>query len=451
LEVSASSQSQTLPGGLSNAYAFAMFNALSFQVVLSSPMILYAKSLGASATVLGIITGMMPLLVILQIPAAQYVERVGYRRFVLMGWSLRVGFIFGMALVPLTAVFLDANSRLALLLLLLFGFNLSRGISSAAWLPWIASLVPEPVRGQYLVREAAAVNLASCVCFVLSALCLSGSTRSWQFAVLFGFSATMGAVSLLFLKRIPDVTPLEAPRGSREPVPWTEMLRFDPFRRLLGAVTAWSVGYGGLQAFTVAFLRGQVGWDEGTILLISSVAFLGGLSSLGVVGGRLDRFGSKPTLELSVGVWVLILVGWLLLAGRVLPAKVGTVVVLHVLMGLFASLVQMANTRLAMAVIPAMGRTHFFALYSVLTSLALGLSPIGWGMLIDAVGRQEPRWLGLAWNGYAVFFAAVAGVLVMTLLLVTRLKEPKAARMEALLRDILIHTPQRVLLRLWPR
>jgi hypothetical protein len=58
------------PPGLNNAYFFSVFNALSFQLVLSSPMVLYAKSLHASATVLGIITGMMPLLTALQIPAA---------------------------------------------------------------------------------------------------------------------------------------------------------------------------------------------------------------------------------------------------------------------------------------------------------------------------------------------------------------------------------------------
>jgi hypothetical protein len=36
-------------------------------------MVLYAKTLRASATVLGIIAGMMPLLVIFQIPAANYI------------------------------------------------------------------------------------------------------------------------------------------------------------------------------------------------------------------------------------------------------------------------------------------------------------------------------------------------------------------------------------------
>src|SRR5512137_160461 len=105
------------PPGLQNAFLFAAFNALSFQIVLSSPMVLYAKSLGVSATVLGIIAGMMPLLVIFQIPAANHINRIGYKRFVLAGWTTRVLFIFGMALVPLTGVFLDAGARLALTLL----------------------------------------------------------------------------------------------------------------------------------------------------------------------------------------------------------------------------------------------------------------------------------------------------------------------------------------------
>src|SRR6187402_1098089 len=97
----------TFPAGFNNAYLFAVFNALSFQLVLSSPMVLYARTLHASATVLGIITGMMPLLVIFQIPAASYVSRVGYKRFVYAGWGTRVLHIFALAIVPLTAGFLN--------------------------------------------------------------------------------------------------------------------------------------------------------------------------------------------------------------------------------------------------------------------------------------------------------------------------------------------------------
>jgi MFS family permease len=414
-------------------------------------MILYAKSLGASATVLGIIAGMMPLLVILQIPAANYVDRVGYRRFVFAGWGLRVSLIFMMALVPVAGGFLDANTRLVLILTLLFGFNLSRGISSAAWLPWISSLVPEAVRGRYLARDAAFVNLASFVSFLLSALCLGQTERPWQFAVLFVFSATMGVVSLGFLKRIPDVAPPEAVHGSKGPVPWGEMLRFRPFRRLLRSVVAWSVAYGGMQAFTVAFLRTEVSLSPGMILLITSVSYLGGLGSLWFLGSRLDWFGSKPVIGFSFAVWFLILLGWLLLAGGVIAPGLSVLLGLHVLMGLFASLVQMSNTRLVMAIIPVMGRNHFFAIYSVLGSLAMGLAPIGWGLLIDAIGGWQASWLGIVWNRYAVFFAAVAGMFGVALALALRLEEPRAASMEALLREILIESPQRILVRLWPR
>src|ERR1043166_4545282 len=152
-------ETSSFPPGLHNAFRFSFFNALSFQIVLGSPMVLYAQTLGASATVIGIIAGMMPLLVIFQIPAASYIPRLGFKRFVYAGWGTRVLFIFAMALVPL-AGFLDASNRLALMLVLLFCFNLSRGISSCAWLPWITALVPSSLRGKYLARAAATHNCA---------------------------------------------------------------------------------------------------------------------------------------------------------------------------------------------------------------------------------------------------------------------------------------------------
>ncbi len=416
-------------------------------------MVLYAKTLGASATVLGIIAGMMPLLVIFQIPAASYIPRVGYKRFVYAGWGTRVMFIFGMALVPLAGILLDANTRLALLLMLLFGFNLSRGISSCAWLPWLTALLASSIRGKYLVREAAVTNLSSFFTFLIAAACLVGAeSRPWQFAILFGFSACMGAVSLTFLKRIPDAEiPAEEIRTSRHPVPWLEMMRYRPFKKLLGAVVGWSVAYGGMTAFTVAFLKAEAGMSEAKILLVTSIAFLGGLSSLWFLGSRLDRLGSKPVLTFSFAAWVAVLAGWVTLAGGALPLKLSLVLVLQVLMGLLAALVQMANTRLAMAVIPVMGRNHFFAIYSVVSNVTLGLAPIGWGLLIDGVGARSPVWLGLQWNRYTVFFAAAGLAYVVTLVLSRRLEEPQAASMEELLREILIESPQRFWVRFWPR
>src|SRR3989442_14116734 len=161
------------PVGLHNAFLFSLFNALSYQIVLTSPMVLYARTLGASATVLGIVAGMMPLLVIFQIPAASYIPRLGFKRFVYAGWGTRVMFIFAIALVPLTGGFLDAKNRLALMLGLLFCFNLSLGISCCAWLPWITLLVPASCRGKYLSRDASVQSSVSVETFMIAASCLA--------------------------------------------------------------------------------------------------------------------------------------------------------------------------------------------------------------------------------------------------------------------------------------
>lgn len=428
-----------------------MFNALSFQIVLSSPMVLYAKTLGASATVLGIIAGMTPLLVIFQIPAAQYVSRVGYKRFVYAGWGIRVLFIFVIALVPLTGGFLNAATRIALILMLLFGFNLSRGISSCAWLPWIASLVPAAVRGRFLVLDAAYINLASFAAFLLSAFWLRETPRPWQFASLFAFSAVAGATSLFFLKRIPEGETPEETRTSTSAVPWREIARYMPFRKLLRMVVAWSFAYGGISVFTVAFLKTELGLAEGKILLVTSTTFLGGLSSFWLLGSRLDRFGSKPVLAFSFSTWVLVILGWTMLAAGLFAHSLGIVIGLQFLMGLCAALVSMANTRLVMAIIPAMGRNHFFAIYSVLGSVSLGLAPILWGLIIDALEPVVVQWAAWEWNRYSLFFAAVGVTFMVALGLGRRLEEPEAGSMEDLLREILIQSPQRVLVRLWPR
>jgi uncharacterized SAM-binding protein YcdF (DUF218 family) len=79
------------------------------------------------------------------------------------------------------------------------------------------------------------------------------------------------------------------------------------------------------------------------------------------------------------------------------------------------------------------------------------LAPIAWGLLIDAVGSHSVTGLGLAWNRFTVFFAGVAAVFIICLILARRLEEPQAASMEELLRQILIQSPMRAWLRFWPR
>lgn len=426
-----------------NAYWFTIFNALSFQMVLAGPMILYARSLGASATVLGIVAGMMPVLTIAQLPAARLVGQVGYKRFVVGGWTIRVVFIFLMALVPLAGGFLDAATRLVAMIVLLFAFNLSRGISSCAWLPWITGLVPPEIRGRYLSNDQFFLNAASGGAFVLAALILGGEAGAGRFSLVFLFGAVTGAVSLLFLRRMPDHPVPEEERRGAGRVPWLALSRFGPFRRLLELNLVWSLAYGGLSTFVIAFLRADAGLGERRILLLMSLSFAGGLASFWLAGARLDRLGSKPVLGFTMAAGVVATAGWCLVSGGILPAGPAATLPLVVLIGLMNALFSSANNRLAMTIVPAMGRSHFFALFMVVWQLSLGLSPVVWGLLLDLIGTREFSWLGGVWTRYSVFFALAGLVFVAAFWLTRRIEEPKAASADALLRELLLESPQR--------
>ncbi len=429
LPLSAASK-DVFPPGLHNIYLFIIFNSLSFQIVLNSPMVLYAKSLGASATVLGILSGMMPLLVIFQIPAAHYLQRTGYKRFVFAGWGTRTLFIFGMALVPLTGAFLDATTRLALILTLLFCFNLARGITSCAWLPWISALIPPSLRGRYLARDVACQNIGGLVVFAFSAFCLGAHPGPLQFAVLFGFSAIMGGASLNFLRQVPEGHAPAEIRASSTAVPWREIAAYPPFRKLVWVSLAWAVAYGGISTFVVAYLKTEGRMVERDIMLVMAAVFVGGLGSLSFMGARLDRLGSKPVLTIAIGAWLLIGAGWILMAGKFFAPGLVSVVALLFATGLTAAVVDMARMRLLMAVVPRMGRDHFFAYYSVVTNLALGLSPVFWGLFIDCFHEFHGAWHGMEWNRFSLFFLGSWIGFAITLLLTRWLVEPHAASMD---------------------
>ncbi len=440
-----------LPKGIKYAYAFALFNALSFQMVLAGPMILYAKSLGASSTILGLVAGLMPIMTIAQIPAAQFISRVGYKRFVLGGWSIRVVFIFLMALVPLAGGFLNVGSRLALIIALLFAFNLSRGVSSCAWLPWITHLVPAEVRGRYLTVDQLCNNGASITAFVFAALMLGDRADAWEFACVFVFSGAAGFISLLFLRRIPDAPVPTEEDGGRGPIPWGAMANHPPFRRMLEMNAVWSIAYGGLTTFIISYLKASAGFTERGVLLVMSLSFLGGLASYWVAGRRLDRLGSKPVLGFTMVAGVLATLGWALVAGRVLPASAGPAVALAFLVGLCNALFSVANNRLAMGLVPTLGRNHFFALFAVVWQLTLGVSPILWGILLDAVGTRRGSALGMEWNRFSVFFVLAAAAFGVAFLMTRRLDEPKAGSADAMIRELLLHHPQKLLVRLLGR
>ncbi len=66
---------------------------------------------------------------------------------------------------------------------------------------------------------------------------------------------------------------------------------------------------------------------------------------------------------------------WFLAAASVVPTSMALIATLNVFAGIATAIFNLANARITMATMPEMGRNHFFALFTVITSLGWGLRP----------------------------------------------------------------------------
>ena len=426
-----------VPLEATNSYRFSLFNALNFQITLGAPMVLYTKALGASATTIGLVAAMAPLMTVLQLPTAYFIPKIGYKGFVLLGWSLRTILLIILGVLPLLRFF-DQTTQITLVLSCLFVFNVLRGISTGAWLPWITALVPAGARGTFLRFDQINMQCGGFLGIAISTLVLWSGSAPWQFAVLFGVSAFAGTLSLQFIRRIPDLEIGEQTKSSGQPVPWLTILKHPPFTKLLIFNVIYNGVVGGLSAFIIAYLQGKAGYSAGQALAATLMSSIGAFISVPFFGLVLEQTGSKPILSLALMLYIGTIIFWLLIVGRIMPPYFWLVGFCYFVQGAAGGLFSIANTRTAMDTMPTMGRTHFFSLFTVFTSLSLGLAPIFWGIFLDAVGKYEFTLGIFSVNRYSVYFLLLVILAGIAFFLAKPLEEKKGKSFDSAVRDVVI-------------
>jgi MFS family permease len=426
-----------IPPQATNSFRFSLFNAINFQITLGAPMVLYAKSLGGSATTIGIVASLAPLMTVLQLPTAYFIPRVGYKGFVLFGWSLRAVLLFMLAILPLL-VFLPAAIQTQLMLVCLFLFNVVRGISTGAWLPWLTALVPANARGAFLRSDQFHMQCGGMLAIAIATTVLWSGGEAWQFSLLFVISGLAGMLSLHFVRKIPDIEIGEQAKSSGQPVPWLQILKYPPFAKLLifNVVYNWVVG--GLAAFVIAFLEGRAGYAAGQVLAVSLAASVGAFATVPFFGLILERTGSKPLLRLAMSLYLVGILFWVLITSGIAPTHYLLIGFNYLILGVAGGLFSIANTRIAMDTMPTMGRNHFFSLFTVFASLSLGLAPIFWGVFLDILGRKEFSIGSFQVNRYSIYFVLLSLLGIVTFFLAKPLVEEKGKPFDTAIRDVVI-------------
>jgi hypothetical protein len=438
---------EPMPPDIHNVYIYEVFNTASWSVVLGSPMLLFFQHLNASATILAIAACLAPVLNILQIPAAHFVEKVGYRRFVLSGWTTRSVVVVGMMIVAFLPNSVDRATRIVLMLSLSLLYNTLRGISVCGFLPWFTHIVPESRRGEFLAKDQLAGALSAIVCLLVSASLLHLSAASYSFGIIFLISAASAFTSLTFLRRIPDV-PVEKIVRNPTPMPWKEMLFYPPFLHYVRYNVVINMALGASGVFWVRFFRTSLLVSESNVLFVACFSTMVLATGLFLVGSLIDRAGNKPALAASGILFICHFTGWACVAARLIPFSDPVLCLQMFTSGFGGALWNLANVRMVMGIVPHMGRPHFLALYSVTSNLTVGLVPLLWGPVMDYLNHWHATWGFWEWNSYSVFYCTLAFTIGIGLFALRSVVEPITMTWDVFMTELLVKTPSRAVSRL---
>ena len=146
---------------------------------------------------------------------------------------------------------------------------------------------------------------------------------------------------------------------------------------------------GGLGVFPVEYLKVQVHFSPSLIYGLSAFTFLGPMLILQWVGRSVDRLGSLPFIRLSVLAFAIVLGVWFAMSAGVIAPSWWLVLLLNLTGGAAMAGFNMANGHLWMSVVPESGKNHYFAVATVIVSLAAGMVPMLWGWLLDSLGGLD--------------------------------------------------------------
>jgi MFS family permease len=453
MSAAAEAQPVPMPRHVGGIYLYECFNAASWVVVLSSPMLLYFQHLHAPAIVLALASSLAPIFSTLQIPAAAYLERVGYRRLVVNGWTARSLFIVAMAVLCFCTNWFSPAVAMGLMLLLMAGYNLLRGISLCGVMPWFTHIVPEARRGEFLAKDQMAASIAVIVALTVFSWILGNKGGAVSFGLVYSLAAVAAFVSVRFLRRVPDV-PVEKTVRNPNPMPWKAMFFYPPFQRFIRYNAVINVALGASGVFWVRFFRQTLHKSDSTILLVGAFTTAVLALALYLVSSIIDRTGSRPALTLSGGLYVVHFSIWACVAAGMIPATAEIILFQCVISGLAGALFNLANLRAVIGIVPVMGRAHFLALYSVGANLIVALVPLAWGSVIDQLSQTHwsVGWGRWAWNDFSVFYVTLVFTMLGGLVLLRAVPESgEPMQWDDFARELLVETPARAVGRVFSR
>lgn len=369
-------------------------------MTFGTPTVLLLEHLGGSSLQVGLTTSFVFLLYPLQVLATATLSRLGFQRQMVIAWTLRALFL----VVPLGfAIWAPAEPAPWMpgaVVLSIFFFCLFRAWGVAAHLPWFAGVLPDNVRGRFFATEAAVTSSVGVAALLTCAGLFAFLPPYPAFRAVYSialFGSTMAVLSLL---RMPaGVRPEHSP--IRQMGAQVRRLCFGPglFRQYLVLTAVGSVVGSSFGAFTIYYLKAEVGIASSEILGFTATQFGGQILGTWMMRKWIDRVLIRRFFQGAQVVMACVLTYWLfIVTGQ--PEWVVGVGVSYFVVGVALGVSNTAHMTFLPELSPAASRPVSIAVFLGASGALQGTGPMLWGLALRT-GDGAP---GVDTTNFTIFF-----------------------------------------------
>jgi MFS family permease len=364
------------------ALVFSFTNALTWMIVLGTPMILLGEWLGANAFIIGMAYAALYLSLPVQVIFTATLHRFGYKKQMIFCWGAR-----GIAAVVMLIMTWMAHDgpqpwmRYAYIACA-WHFCLFRAAGNSSVTPWMYEFIPPEVRGRYFAIDQTVSSICG-VMILISAACLFAAFTPFSaFMLCMVISIVGSAASTVSLFYWPDC-PKPAPVSLTDMAKRIPKLFFapSPYRTYLIVTTLWWLVISPLNPFSSYYLKTEGHLSQSLVIIYSAYQYSGVLLGALWTSRHLDKWGVRPFFALSLGCYTLLGVYWILLVLGV-PMVVHFAAASFFVLGLSNAFFYSPNFKYLPQVCPSDDQPLALAVNLASTGVAAGLSPIVGGFFV---------------------------------------------------------------------
>jgi MFS family permease len=404
-----------------------IFAAIYSNVTAGVLLTNFAMDLGASATQIGLLAS-IPLVANLLQPLGAYLsEQCTSRHWYCLGVYIPSRLVWVLLLLGLGLLHWDYIEPQTLIVGTLTIALISSGtgaLGSAAWLSWMAVLVPKRLRGRYFGLRNSAANLTNLVSVPLMGLVIS----QWPsgpvdgFGILLVVAIAFGLVSLAFQNLMVDINPklqqtLSEPQiglpsaetevdgeSATENIGKAEKFKFWILLLYFGG---WMFAFSLSAPFFNLYMLDNLNLPITLVTFYTSLMAGANLLMFMFWGRLADRIGNRTVLAIAGIILAVAPLLWLFVGTGALSIWLG-LPLLHVVMGGTGAAIDLCNNNLQIGVAPLHKQSTYFGWLAA----AAGIS----GALGTAIGGYcAEHWTQGGLLGIFVLSGVCRGVAIVPL------------------------------------